>query len=230
MRASLDRLNQDSVLDVVRRALGREATLTPKPLEPFVEAAELHDGQDLISRFTQEATVVMAQVHLVPSGLQLFDKLAEICANHVGEIAMSNADIFRDIDLPRALADRGLQILRADETNHHRLVERLATCSVGVTGAAGAIAETGTVVISSDEASAQLVSLLPPVHVAVIRSSQIVSSLSQAISRINQEQIDRVDPARSVVFITGPSRTGDVELVLSIGVHGPKELHVVIIE
>jgi len=227
MKASLQSLDQPSVLDLVRSALGRDSAPAPAPLEPFIESEDKLDRDQLISRFTLEAIAVMAQVHPVSGELQLTEKVAEICANQGGEIAMSDADLFRKIDLPRVLADRGLSTFAA-EADHDKLISRLANCAVGITGAEYAIAETGTIVLSSDEQNAQLVSLLPPVHIAVIRSSQIVASLDQTLARLNQEQVARSDPARSVSFITGPSRTGDVELVLSIGVHGPKELHVII--
>ena len=81
-----------------------------------------------------------------------------------------------------------------------------------------------------DEANALLVSLLPPVHIAVVRSSQIAASLDEVISTLSRERIGHANPSRSVTLITGPSRTSDVELVLSIGVHGPKELHVIIVD
>lgn len=230
MSAALHSRDQHSVLDLVRSALGRESAPAPAMLEPFIELEDQVDAEQLISRFTTEATAVMAQVHRSFGAAQLAEKVAEICANQSGEIAISGAEIFREIELPRALAERGLAIFGANEADHDILVARLANCSVGVTGAVYAIAETGTIVLSSDEPDAQLVSLLPPVHVAVIRSSQIVASLDQTIARLSKEQIGRGDPARSLSFITGPSRTGDVELVLSIGVHGPKESHVIIFE
>src|SRR5207249_9280594 len=70
---------------------------------------------------------------------------------------------------------------------------------------------------------------LPILHIALVRSSQIAATLGEVISRVGKERISRVETSRSVTLITGPSRTSDVELVLSIGVHGPKELHLIII-
>ena len=60
--------------------------------------------------------------------------------------------------------------------------------------------------------------------------SASAASLDEVIARVGNERIGRVEPGRSVTLITGPSRTSDVELVLSIGVHGPKELHVIILD
>jgi L-lactate dehydrogenase complex protein LldG len=253
MSESLRNVDQNSVLDDVRRALGRSATLSPAPLERFIEPTIKADVPELIMRFTEEATAVLAQVYLMSDKLQfvaddgkqsatqpidklkfvgqVVDKLAEICAENKGqEIALSGAELFAEIDLAAAFAARGFSTFGPGETDHEKLIARLANCGVGVTAADYAIAETGTIVLSSDEPNALLVSLLPPVHIAVLRSWQIVGALDEVISRLGQERIDRPNATRSVTLITGPSRTGDVELVLSIGVHGPKELHLIILD
>jgi len=231
MSESLRNLDQNNVLDDVRRALGRSATLSPKPLERFIEPTIKADVAELITRFTVEATAVRAQVHRVADKLQLVDRITEICAeNKEQEIALSGAELLGEIDLAAAFAARGFSTFVPGESAHEKLVARLANCGVGVTAADYAIAETGTIVLSSDELNALLVSLLPAVHIAVLRSSQILGTLDEVISKLRQQRIGGVDPSRSVTFITGPSRTSDVELVLSIGVHGPKELRVIILD
>jgi L-lactate dehydrogenase complex protein LldG len=226
-------LDQNSVLDEVRRALGRSATVAPvppSPLEPFIEPAIQVDLSELIARFTEEATAVRANVHRVSDELQFVERIADICAAYEGhEVALSGAEIFAELDLASVAAARGFSIFGPGETDHEKLIARLANCSVGLTAVDYAIAETGTIVLSSDEPYALLVSLLPPVHIALVRSPQIAVSLDEVISKLSKERMGGVDPSRSVTLITGPSRTSDVELVLSIGVHGPKELHVIIL-
>jgi L-lactate dehydrogenase complex protein LldG len=231
-------LDQTSVLDDVRRALGRSVTgpsVPPSPLGPFIEPIFEADAGERIARFTAEATAVCAQVHVVSDKQkfagQIVEQIAGICAAYKRqEIALSGAEIFAELDLASAIAARGFTTFVPSETDHEQFVARLANCGAGVTAADYAIAETGTIVLSSDEPNALLVSLLPPVHIALLRSSQIAASLDEIISKVGQERIGRPDPSRSVTLITGPSRTGDVELVLSIGVHGPKELHVIILD
>ncbi len=231
MSEAARKLNQDNVLRDVRRALGRSVTAPPAPLYRFVEPTIHADVHELIARFTEEATSVRARVYSVSDQLQLVAQLAEICAPCEGqEIALSGAELLAEIDLAAALAARGVSAFVTGETDHDKLVARLADCGVGVTAADYAIAETGTIVLSSDEPNALLVSLLPPVHIALLRSSQIFHTLDDVISKLSKERMGRGDPSRSITLITGPSRTSDVELVLSIGVHGPKELHVIILE
>jgi len=224
-------LDQTGVLADVRRALGRTVSVAPAPLESFIEPAGSGDPAELIARFTEEATAVRARVHRLKHQHQLVEKIAEICDEcREPEPALSGAEIFSEMNLSSALMALGFSSFVPDEKDHDQMVARLANCGVGITAADYAIAETGTIVLSSDEPYSLLVSLLPPVHVAVLRSSQIAACLDEVISRLSRERINLADPSRSITLITGPSRTSDVELVLSIGVHGPKELHVIILD
>lgn len=95
---------------------------------------------------------------------------------------------------------------------------------VGVTSAQAAIAETGTLVLDSSAERNRLVSLVPPVHIAHLDASRIFRTLGETLTALQSGE--EVSPA--ITFITGPSRTADIELTLAIGVHGPQELYVVI--
>ena len=97
---------------------------------------------------------------------------------------------------------------------------------VGISTAQAAIAETGTLVLDSTYERHRLVSLVPPVHIAIIGASSICETLSEALALLQKDK--EISPA--VTFITGPSRTADIELTLAIGVHGPQELYVIINE
>ena len=95
---------------------------------------------------------------------------------------------------------------------------------VGITSAQAAIAETGTLVLDSARERNRLVSLVPPVHIAIVNASTIRATLGEILTMLKNDE--ELSPA--VTFITGPSRTGDIELILTIGVHGPQELYVII--
>ena len=97
---------------------------------------------------------------------------------------------------------------------------------VGITTAQAAVAETGTLVLDSTCERHRLVSLVPPVHIAIINASSIRETLSDALALLRKNK--EISPA--VTFITGPSRTADIELTLTIGVHGPQELYVIVDE
>ena len=97
---------------------------------------------------------------------------------------------------------------------------------VGVTKAQAAIAETGTIVLDSSCERNRLVSVVPPVHIAIVAASRIYATLADVLAMLQSGE--EVSPA--ITFITGPSRTADIELTLTIGVHGPQELYVIIDE
>ena len=98
------------------------------------------------------------------------------------------------------------------------------TFDLGITTAQAAIAETGTLVLDSADERHRLVSLVPPVHIAIIDAGRICETLGEALSLLRRER----ELSRAVTFITGPSRTADIELTLTIGVHGPQELYVIV--
>lgn len=97
---------------------------------------------------------------------------------------------------------------------------------VGVTTAQAGIAETGTLVLDSSCERHRLVSVVPPVHIAILAASKIRATLGETLAMLNSG--NEVSPA--ITFITGPSRTADIELTLTIGVHGPQQLYVIIDE
>lgn len=102
--------------------------------------------------------------------------------------------------------------------------EELFNCEIGITSAQLGIAETGTLVIESDKEFNRLTSLVPPTHICILESSKLRNNLGEVLAELNK------DLSKSVTFITGQSRTSDIELTLALGVHGPKELFVFIIE
>lgn len=96
---------------------------------------------------------------------------------------------------------------------------------LGITGAQWAIAETGTLVLESELERHRLSSLVPPIHVCVVEAECFRRTLGEILELLNTGE----NLSRTVTFVTGPSRTSDIELTLAIGVHGPAELHVIVI-
>jgi L-lactate dehydrogenase complex protein LldG len=94
---------------------------------------------------------------------------------------------------------------------------------VGLTKAICGLADTGSILIADGEGNPLQASLLPGIHIAVLCASDILPSLSDAM------RLPIIRQARAVVVITGPSRTADIEMSLTIGMHGPGELHVFLV-
>lgn len=97
---------------------------------------------------------------------------------------------------------------------------------VGITTAQAAIAETGTLVLDAARERHRFASLVPPVHVAIVDAASIFQTLGEALAFIHKD--NQISPV--VTFVTGPSRTADIELTLAIGVHGPQQLYVIVNE
>lgn len=105
--------------------------------------------------------------------------------------------------------------------------EELFDCDLGVTGAQWGVAETGTLVLESDAERHRLASLVPSAHVAVVEARNVRQTLGEVLRAIGERGEGGL--SRAITFVTGPSRTSDIELTLAIGVHGPAELYVVVI-
>ncbi len=97
-----------------------------------------------------------------------------------------------------------------------------ANADIGITEADFAIADTGTLVLLSDSNKPRLVSALPPVHIAILERTNIVPDIHSLFLQIS-------DVCSCISFITGPSRTADIELNLTLGVHGPGKVAVIIV-
>ncbi len=141
------------------------------------------------------------------------------------------------VDLRQSLGREGLAVTVApdadpDAAARERHRDAAARAEIGVTGVDWALAETGTLVLVSGRGRPRSTSLLPATHVAVFGRDRLVESLEQV--GIVLEAL-HADPARTmsgavINFITGPSRTADIELTLTRGVHGPKEVHAIFVE
>jgi L-lactate utilization protein LutC len=148
-------------------------------------------------------------------------------------IVRSAQDVFDQIPVDAALANLGLKVttvLRDDENSREALREEIRQSEIGITGADYAVAETGSLVILPRRGLSRLVSLVPPVHIALVRPEDILESLDDLFLLRRLEYHQRGGEMGSYLnFITGPSRTADIEMTIVEGVHGPKEVHMVIL-
>jgi L-lactate dehydrogenase complex protein LldG len=129
-------------------------------------------------------------------------------------------DLMRSHGAPRL--DAHVHVAQAARDVDYR---RLDTAIMGVTGAHAALADTGSVVLVHGDGRARLVSLLPPVHVALVP----VGCLHATLGALFLAEPGLLREAANVVVVTGPSRTADIEMTLTRGVHGPRIVHVVVV-
>ncbi|HVU07209.1 MAG TPA: lactate utilization protein [Verrucomicrobiae bacterium] len=131
---------------------------------------------------------------------------------HCGELTDAVA---RELNLPKVQTDDSYAI--AD----------LESCDVGLTECESLIAQTGSVLVSARSAGGRALSVLPPHHVVLARKNQMTPNLSVALQRAQEKFGDNFPSFLS--FITGPSRTGDIERILVFGAHGPKKLTILLL-
>ena len=105
--------------------------------------------------------------------------------------------------------------------------DALEGCDAGITGCEALVAQTGSILVSSATCGGRALSVLPPVHVVVATPDQVAATLADAFDALRQRHSGRLPSMLS--FITGPSRTGDIERILVLGAHGPKELAVILV-
>jgi L-lactate dehydrogenase complex protein LldG len=178
------------------------------------------------ARFTGEITALGGFVHDATSADEVVSIIAPLvaAAGH-GPVLMWDDQYLPMPGVAEACARAGLAVDRqhpGDLGTEARKAE-LERASVGVTGADAWAAETGSLVLASGPGRGRLASLLPPIHVALVTRAQQVSSF-QALLAARPELVAQ---GANLVCITGPSRTADIELTLSRGVHGPREVHVI---
>jgi L-lactate utilization protein LutC len=119
----------------------------------------------------------------------------------------------------------GLAGVRSGISDREELRELCASADVGITSADYALADTGTLVMLSSPREARMISLLPPAHIAVLPRARILTGLDELLSLLPNP----AEATSSMVLITGPSRTADIEQILVRGVHGPGMLTVVVV-
>jgi len=132
----------------------------------------------------------------------------------------SNAPFLDDCGLTR------LPEVRTGFRDREELRQACIAADIGITSADYALAETGTMVMLSSPQEARLISLLPPIHLALIPRSRLLANLDELLATIPKP----AGQTSSMVLITGPSRTADIEQILIRGVHGPGEVYAVIVE
>jgi L-lactate dehydrogenase complex protein LldG len=179
---------------------------------------------NLLDCFARAATDAQAVVSVVPSPGAARDRVAAILRADTSRLAT----ISPDAAAPPWACDATLEapgtrvVIRSPA--HNDQAELLAA-DVGVTVAAYGIADTGTLVLCSSPGDHRLDSLAPPAHIALLRASALVPDLEEAFARFAADR--RFERHSAVTFVRGPSRTADIELQLTIGVHGPGKVYVV---
>lgn len=228
-------MQRDEFLARIRQATaaGRAYQVALNPLAT-AEQSYVGGGDDPVGTFLMEWRAVGGFGDRVSQPEAVFDYLSHILQQHsVRSALLWRHPVLESLGLSDWLQAQGVQVhqwdklekLSADERQHLAF-----TADLGITGVDWAVAETGSLAVCARPGGqGRSVSLLPPLHVAVLTSTQILPDLFDLFQELGAELRQNGLPS-NVTLITGPSKTGDIQLKLTTGVHGPGEVHAIVIE
>ncbi len=212
--------SREDILGRVRQQLGRNEAngdIARRNIDDWLAAR--HEGPrpnlsgDLLARFKEKSEALSTTVDIVA-------KWSEV-PSAVGRYLTGNGLSMRAVGWPLVSGHEWAQASIAFEGRG-----AVDADLVGITGCYCAVAETGTLMLLSGSHTPASVSLLPETHVAVVAASRIVVGMEEAWNLVRSEL--GVMP-RAINFISGPSRTGDIEQTIVLGAHGPYRVHVIVV-
>ena len=172
-----------------------------------------HDSGDPIARFRERALSLASTVDVATHVAQVPECVARYLQERTLPLQAVCWPEFESLDWAALGVAVEARSARGDDL-------------VGITGAYCAIAETGTLMMLSGEPTPPSVSLLPETHIAVVHRNRIVSKMEDAWAMMRAETGEL---PRAVSFISGPSRTADIEQTVTLGAHGPYRVHIVLV-
>jgi L-lactate dehydrogenase complex protein LldG len=201
------------VIENVRRSLGRAAH-TPLGLRPAIYESRQPVSLDAeVERFLEEVKKLSGVGQkFSPSDIDAaLDALVR--EQNVQKATVWETSHLRQLGITEILNSLGVELIPPNADKHE-----MAQCDLGITEADFLLPETGTLVLRSSAEKPRAVSLLPRIHLAIVRPEMLRGDMHQVFAEAKDHHY--------LVFITGPSRTADIELTVTLGVHGPKHLYV----
>lgn len=234
----------------VSASLGRSVPVAPESIDETAFFESPGDADTRAKEITQDSTsrsdelmeslkISAAKngwnIHSVSDSEYAIGVIQDICdSKGVRSVLTSDHQALNQLNVSAALSlPEGATIRTTDRELHENSVEdskeEAFTADLGITGVDYGIAETGTVVIHPKNRVSRLVSLAPPVHIAVIQKGQVLESLDELFA-MERHDFLKDDLAGSMNLISGPSKTADIEGTTVTGIHGPLEVHLLILE
>lgn len=218
---------RQQMLQRIREAVreGNRASGNSEEIPPRGQIGYQGAGNDLMRTFRTAFTAAGGQLHVVADAADAVGVALDLVrARSIRRVLLGRGEVLEALPIVEALRTVGIEIIDA-----------LPACSadkewfaadLGLSGADFLIAQTGSVVLASRPEQPRSLSLLPPIHLVVAEHRQLVPDLFDLFAVLSPGEQDW--PA-CLSIITGPSKTGDIELRLVTGVHGPEEIHVILI-
>ncbi len=210
----------------IHAALGRSHTVPPQSPPPAVNEAIARLAKpedDLVKMFHARAAGSGMFVHR-PKAAAITQHIIEFLkTQNVQSVVLGSLPLVTDLE--SALTQAGIAVVPW-QTRPGLDAQFDVDC--GITGVRVALAETGSLVVASDAQNSRGLSLIPPLHIAIVRPSDILPDMIDYWASLRG--IPASDLPSSMVFITGPSKTADIEGELVTGVHGPEAVHILLVD
>ena len=231
----------------VRHSLGRSEgpplERYPRLLETVADlekkAAEVRqrlarDLPELLDKLADMAEKGGWKVHRAPATEDAVSHVVSVARDlGASRAARSVQQVFDQTPVDGALRNLGITVTpvaHGESASRESLREEIRQADIGLTGADYALAETGSLIVLPRQGLSRLVSVVPPVHIALVRPQDVLESLDDLFLLRRLEYHQQGGEMGSYLnFITGPSRTADIEMTIVQGVHGPKEVHLVLL-
>ncbi|MEO8125876.1 MAG: lactate utilization protein [Bryobacteraceae bacterium] len=210
---SSEAASREAIFTRIRTALGRSAGQAPPPVPEIY----LKPSSPKLSTFFACIERLNGKTLKAGSNVEARDYVSALVRGK--RAVASNSTVLRDTGIA------GLPEVTTAGADKSELRRLCAESDIGISSADYGLADTGTLVMVSSHQEPRMISLLPPLHIAIVPESRIIGNLDELLRLLPTP----ADQTSSMVLITGPSRTGDIEQILVRGVHGPGELHVVVI-
>ncbi len=222
---------REAFLSRVQQAAAQGRQYRPSIAAIPAAAGYLGASGDLVERFASEATAVGGEVYCAANYADAREQVRRWLMEATARSALCwQHAILDNLGIASILADAGVAAIHAGTLRAMPEAERrqsILACDVGITSCDVAIAETGSLLMCSRPGQERVASLTPPMHIAIVERGQIVPDLIDAFDGLASRGLENLPS--NVTLITGPSKTGDIELQLTTGVHGPGKWRVIVV-
>jgi L-lactate dehydrogenase complex protein LldG len=205
--------SKENILKKIRKALNHSTPL-PFPQSETKQSFFQPPKQELELEFAEQFTKLQGKFIYCMNHAELITQLKELILHQ-----QWNHIYCREEKLKAALKQNGFE---------HFSDVALKDCDVSITGCEALVARTGSIMMSAAQQSGRTVSVYAPVHICIAYVSQLVYDIKDALQLIKDKYGDQLPSL--ITFATGPSRTADIEKTLVVGVHGPKEVYLLLVE
>jgi L-lactate dehydrogenase complex protein LldG len=226
--------SRDAILSKLRAAKRPFEDAPPRPRVYIPVANDLDTSREaLVQRFAAELTNLKGEPQIVAGDFGAREAVMK-ALSALGVTRLLAWD-FAHIPVPglrEAIEAAGIEIIIPDTTDEFRAetLDAAESAQASLTGVDAAVAATGTMIVRTQPGKGRIPTVLAPVHIAVIGAGQIVGRLENWVAAQRARGLGDILDGANVCFISGPSRTGDIEMELILGVHGPGRVIAIIRE